>query len=139
MAKQGRPALSFPVPKLQRGLTIASGSTVADLNNVIRRAKKALVQQVEGLARSTDEIVVIVATDETHPVMPRGKWQHGLLVPVASPNILSQKPFLSPTEWSSCSRKRIVRSSAAAEAALAAGGFEHGEFAQAILCEIRDL
>ena len=44
-----------------------------------------------------------------------------------------------PTEWSSCSRKRIVRSSASAEPALTAGGFEHGEFAQAILCEIRDL
>jgi len=85
LAKQGRPELSFPVPKLQRGLTIASGSTVADLNNVIRRAKKALVQKVEGLARSTDKIVVIVAPDETHPVMLRGKWQHGLLVPVASP------------------------------------------------------
>ena len=85
------------------------------------------------------KIVVIVATDETHPVMPRGKWQHGLLVPVASPNILSQKPFLSQLNGPVVSRKRIVRSSASAEPALTAGGFEHGEFAQAILCEIRDL
>ena len=37
-------------------------------------------------------------------------------------------------ERSSCSCKRVVRS----EAAPAACGFEHGEFARAILCVIRD-
>ncbi len=50
-------------------LTIASRSTVTDRNNGIPRA--------------------VVATDGAHAVMPREKSQEGLLVLLASPDMLS--------------------------------------------------
>lgn len=57
---------------------------------------------------------------------------------LANPKTLHQASILSSVGWSRCLCKRIVRSSAAVEAAPSVSGFDRGEFAKASLCEMRD-
>ena len=93
---------------------------------------------VKGLECSIDEIMVLVATDGALAAMPRGKSQLGLFLVLANPLVQSQVGRVAPIEWCSTSCKRVVRSSAAIEAAAASLGYEHAEFLRAVLCEVRD-
>jgi len=70
--------------------------------------------------------------------MPRGKSQLGLLLMLANPRLQQGASNVEPIEWCSTSCKRVVRSSAAVEAAAASLGYEHAEFLRAVLYEVLD-
>ena len=138
LAKQGRPDLAFPISYLQQSLVDATGSTLRLANTTIAKAKQEHFMYVKGLECSIDEIMVLVATDGALAAMPRGKSQLGLFLMLANPLVQSQVSRVAPVEWCSTSCKRVVRSSAAIEAAAASLGYEHAEFLRAVLCEVRD-
>ena len=92
--------------------------------------------RIPDLKCDLSKIVVIDFVDASQGSMPREGSQLGVATSFANPKVLEGTGPCCLMEWMSSRVKRVVRSSMACEAAAVSVGFEHGDFARAVLFEM---
>ena len=110
-------------------LIIATGHTLARVNQVVRKAQKSVEWFIKApvTAERFHEMLVVVGTDGgSLGHMPREGSQIGVAVMFAAPEVLQGSAPVVLMEAFSQKMRRTVRSSMAVEIGGATVGLEHG-------------
>ncbi|CAE7943704.1 unnamed protein product [Symbiodinium necroappetens] len=137
-ARQGRYDLAFVASSIQQLAGRGDPAALRVLNQGVRRAREDVVLPIRNLGCDLADVVVVSVSDAAYGAMPGGHSQAGLLILLASPDILKGEAPVCAIEGTSSKIQRVVRCSMSAEVSALATCFEHGDFVRAVFCELID-
>ena len=136
MARQCRGDLAFGVSRVQRLAGVDDPAALSELKVLVDRARQPVTIRYENLGCSTDDMVVVAASDASFAGMPRGRSQGGMAIALADPRILHGEAKLAVVLHHSGLLKRVVKSSLAAEISQAGNALDEADFVRALLAEM---
>ncbi|CAE7802348.1 RE1 [Symbiodinium necroappetens] len=104
----------------------------------VRRAQEDVVTRIPNLGCGLEDLVVLSVRNAAFGAMPGGASQGGILIMLASPEILHGDAPACILEGTSNKIHRVVRCSMSAEVSSLATAFEHGDYVRAVFCELVD-
>jgi len=135
-AKHGRHDLAYGVSRCQQSTPVATGETLVELNQLIRRARQPAVWRLTAVSDDIMDVLFLAASDAALGAMPRDGSQAGMACCVSHPSVLHGPAPTTLLESSSQRIKRSIRSSMGVEIAAAGTALEHGEFIRCAFAEM---
>ncbi|CAE7461836.1 unnamed protein product [Symbiodinium necroappetens] len=104
----------------------------------VRRAQEDVVVKVRRLGCNLADVILLSVSDAAYGAMPGGSIQGGIIVMLASPDVLEGPAPVCLLEGTSNKIHRVVRCSMSAEVSSLATAYEHGDYVRAVFAELVD-
>ena len=104
----------------------------------VRRAQEDVVVKVRRLGCNLADVTLLSVSDAAYGAMPGGSSQGGIIVMLASPDVLEGPAPVCLLEGTSNKIHRVVRCSMSAEVSSLATAYEHGDYVRAVFAELVD-